>query len=391
MPVGEGGALGNLRELLARLLQTGVVEAALVPLQTKDGLSVQPVLVTDPARLGEANPLLPVIPISAARMASLLTGRGPAPEESEADTPGRIAIVMRPCELRATIELAKLNQVRLERLLTIALDCVGTYEVTDWARERQAGLPSAEALLAAAREARPEAPDDTPYRAACTICETPVGWNADLAVHTIGVDTSSQILIEVADVRWLELLGLSASEDVAGRLEAVEGLRTTRRERRASTLDQAAERMRAIADGTPGIVVAFERCQRCGNCTVACPICYCKECLFRTDAFAAEPRRYLALSRRKGASRLPGDSVAFQLTRMCHVSTSCVGCGLCTSACPAGIPIDSYFQAVARRTQALFDYVPGAALDQPVPQTTFVRDEFVELGETEHAHVSARG
>jgi formate dehydrogenase subunit beta len=76
---------------------------------------------------------------------------------------------------------------------------------------------------------------------------------------------------------------------------------------------------------------------------------------------------------------------------MCHVSTSCVGCGLCTSACPAGIPIDSYFQAVARRTQALFDYVPGAALDQPVPQTTFVRDEFVELGETEHAHVSARG
>jgi formate dehydrogenase subunit beta len=69
------------------------------------------------------------------------------------------------------------------------------------------------------------------------------------------------------------------------------------------------------------------------------------------------------------------------LTRLCHVTASCVGCGLCTSGCPADLPVDALFQAVARRTQALFDYVPGRSLEDPLPPATFERKEFVDLGE----------
>jgi hypothetical protein len=43
--------------------------------------------------------------------------------------------------------------------------------------------------------------------------------------------------------------------------------------------------------------------------------------------------------------------------------------------------VDSLFQAVAQATQALFDYEAGRSLEEPLPTTTFKRDEFVELGE----------
>jgi formate dehydrogenase (coenzyme F420) beta subunit len=117
---------------------------------------------------------------------------------------------------------------------------------------------------------------------------------------------------------------------------------------------------------------------------VACPICYCKECLFRTDVFDHQPERYLGWAQRKGAARLPGDATSFHLTRLMHVSISCVGCGLCTSACPAGLPVDAIFQSVARRTQALFNYVPGRDPAEPLPLAAFKQDEFSALGTSEH-------
>ncbi len=50
-PVTEGGALVAIRGLLVRLLMSGMIEAVEFPLETRDGRSVQPARVTDPARL----------------------------------------------------------------------------------------------------------------------------------------------------------------------------------------------------------------------------------------------------------------------------------------------------------------------------------------------------
>jgi formate dehydrogenase subunit beta len=115
----------------------------------------------------------------------------------------------------------------------------------------------------------------------------------------------------------------------------------------------------------------FAACQRCHNCMVACPICYCKECLFRTAAFDHEQGRYLRWAGRKGATRLPADTVLFHLTRLNHMSTSCVGCGLCESACPSNIPLTVLLRTVSSQTQALFDYVPGRRLDEEIPLMSF--------------------
>jgi len=371
---GEGeGASGAVRRMLAGLLESGRARAVLVLMRTHDGRSVQPAMVTRPDRLLHAEPLAPVMPIHMARMASLLSTHGGNGAPSE----GKVAIVVRPCELRGLVELAKLNQLRADDFLTIGIDCAGTYEGAEWARLREADAEAAARHEEALRQGRPLPPAGS-YRHACTLCDTPTAWNADLALHVIGVRDG--VLMEARPEESLPS-GLAAADDLPGRAEAVEALRAERHAVRQAALDSMQERMRPTAEGLPGLLVEFETCQRCHNCTVACPICYCKECLFRTETFAHEPRRYFGWADRKGAARLPGDAVAFQLTRLCHVTTSCIGCGMCTSACPADLPVDLLFQTVARRTQALFDYVPGRRLDEALPPSTFERKEFIDLGE----------
>jgi formate dehydrogenase subunit beta len=373
-PSASEDVLTAARDVLTRLVSQGQVKAVLVMMETQDGLGAQPGLVSGAERLRHANPFLPVLPVHLARMASLLTERDAAPGPG-----GRVALVARPCELRGAIELAKLKQIDMRQWLMIGVDCIGTYEWADWKR-RTGSRPNAfEEHLQATRRAQPQAAEGA-YRHACTICETPVAWNADLNLHLIGVEGG--LLLEAHDASLLEALGLAPGADAAAHhQQAVEGLRQVRSDARRARLDEMEALLKSDPTGLAGLASLFEACQRCHNCTVVCPICYCKECLFRTDHMRHEPRHYLGLADRRGAARLPGDSVAFQLTRLCHVTASCVGCGLCTSGCPADLPVDALFQAVARRTQALFDYVPGRSLEDPLPPATFERKEFVDLGE----------
>ncbi|MFQ6001209.1 MAG: 4Fe-4S dicluster domain-containing protein, partial [Anaerolineae bacterium] len=129
------------------------------------------------------------------------------------------------------------------------------------------------------------------------------------------------------------------------------------------------------------LLAQFSTCIRCHNCTVACPICYCKECLFRTSTFEHESDRYLRWAQRKGAIQMPTDTLLFQLTRLNHMVTSCVGCGMCESACPSDIPLTTIFRAVGQEVQAMFDYLPGRSLEDELPLATFKEDELAELGE----------
>jgi formate dehydrogenase subunit beta len=374
LPGGLDGGLESIRGTLAELLETGRVRAVLVMLPTRDGLGVQPALVTNAERLQHADPLLPVMPIHMARMASLVS-QGSITEEKPAE--GKIGVVGRPCELRGMVELAKLNQLRMEDFMTIGIDCAGTFEGSAWRRWSGSDPLARQRLEESQRAASPDAPQES-YRHSCSVCDTPVAWDADLAVHWIGVEDG--LVLEARDASWLPASARPA-EDQPARVASLGALETARRTARVQALDAMEARMHSGPGGSPGLMLDFEACQRCHNCTVACPICYCKECLFRTDAFRHEPRRYFGWAERKGAARLPGDTLTFQLTRLCHVTTSCVGCGMCTSACPAELPVDLLFQTVARRTQALFDYVPGRSLQDPLPPATFERKEFVDLGE----------
>ncbi len=368
--VKDGDVLTALREFMRQLLEKEVVDALLVPVELPSGDAVVQTLVKDPDKLERANPLAPVMMVNSANLVSRLTRRG---------NRERVGAVLRSCEARALVELVKLQQAELDNLVTIGIDCLGTYEVLDYARLSE-GLDDGTSLsseqLQAAREGEVLPQEGYEFRAACQICEYPIPMNVDINVGLIGVDTATVILLEMEDEvarEVLEKLGLQEG-DAPGREEAVAKLVAAREKSK----DEAFAQFRETVKDVPALVAQFSTCITCHNCATACPICYCKECIFETDTFRHPSDRYLMWAGRKGAARMPSDTVLYQLTRMNHMVTSCVGCGMCESACPSDLPLALIFRTVGEKVQELFDYLPGGSLEDQLPVATFKEEEFPE-------------
>ncbi|HHS97975.1 MAG TPA: formate dehydrogenase [Chloroflexi bacterium] len=367
IPVEGGDVVAALRGFLRDLLEKEVVEAVVVPMVTPSG-AVTPALVADPALLDAADPLTPVMGLNAARVVGPVTIREPR---------GKIAAVLRPCEYRALIELVKLQQASLDDLVTVVVDCPGTYTVPDYETMRANGGVDREALLAGARTGEVAPQEGYAFRDACQMCERPHAEGGDVQVWLFGADLSAGIPVSLPD-DLAEQLGFSPAEADGRRAEVVEKVVSARTQVRDERFAEIRQRLEE--EGIEGV---FAACIRCHNCMTNCPICYCKTCLFKSPIFEHEPIQYMNWARRKGAFRLPADTTLFHLTRLNHMVLSCIGCGVCTDACPADLPVGRVFRAVGQEVQAVFDYVPGRDVEEPLPLVTFKEDEWTEVGEEE--------
>jgi formate dehydrogenase subunit beta len=375
IPVENNDPLAAVRKFLKQLLEAKVVDALLVPTETFAGgkqRNITPALVANPDHLDAANPLAPVLGLNAARVAGRVSIRQPR---------GRIGVVLRPCELRALVELVKLKQASLDNLVTIGVDCLGTYDVPVYNAMQANGRVDMAALLATAQsgELAPQegaaAAQQYAFRDACQMCEKPHVEEADIVLELFGADLNAGIPVTLSD-EVAEKLGASPAEGDGKRskvIEKVVAARTSVRDARFAEMHQRLEQ-----EGVEGV---FAACVRCHNCMTVCPICYCKTCLFKSPIFDHDPMQYMNWARRKGAYRLPADTMLFHLTRLNHMVLSCVGCGMCTSDCPAELPVGLVFRAIGQEVQQAFDYVPGRNVEEPLPLVTFREDEWMEEGE----------
>jgi formate dehydrogenase subunit beta len=373
--------LKTIQGILRSLLETSTVDALLLPMALPgtdaedQGRTVAPMLVTDPAALERADPLAPVLPINAARAASLLTLT--AHRE-------KLAVVLRACEVRALVELVKFQQAKLDNAdgpgaLIIGIDCLGTYGVTDYQGANNRGH-LVEELLAAAVTGELKPSDGLEFRAACQMCEQPLpqGDHLALTLGLVGVEPGKLYLKASPDLA--EALNLTANGTPPGREAAAQRLIAARTQARDAAFATFRQRVHTM----DGLLQEFSTCIRCHNCMINCPICYCRECIFRTPTFEHESQLLYQWAERKGTVRLLPDTLLFHLTRLNHMVTSCVGCGLCTDACPVDIPVGTVFRAVAHKAQALFEYHPGRSLDEAAPVQEFREDELTMLGERPH-------
>jgi formate dehydrogenase (coenzyme F420) beta subunit len=351
--------------LLSKLIERDVVTAILAPARQPSG-GVMPTLITSPKAAKRADPLAPVVPLNAAKVASSLTA-------NPSDKP--TALVMRSCEVRALVELVKLKQANLDDVLMIGVDCLGRYENGDFLKLTEAGKTT-ETFLEAAQSGR-TAEKDIDISDACTICESPVPDNVDIRLGVLGASPDSLIVEWVTDKGRAarDKLEIAACDAPAKRAEAVEKLtqkRTEARDKKLAAFRDAASSFEKLEQHLSG-------CINCYNCRVACPVCYCKECVFVTDTFRHDGEQYLGWATKTGALKMPTDTLFYHLVRLTHMSTLCVGCGQCSSACPNDIELMPLFRATAEKTQARFDYLAGRSLEEKQPLAVFYDNELQEV------------
>jgi len=289
----------------------------------------------------------------------------------------KMAVVLRPCELRALVELVKLKQASLENIVTIGVDCFGTYSMSKYAEKASQSASLTQEFLKKASEGN----GDADLRLVCQICEYPVPLTSDLTIGLVGLDSGKSILVEAntpAGEEALEKLGLGGGDDLGGKREAAVSRLLSDRRRKA---EEFLEQTRKEVSGLDKLISIFSTCITCHNCRTACPICYCKECFFDSPTFEMEADKYLRLADKRGAIKMPTDTLLFHITRMNHMGISCVGCGSCEEACPNDIPVAKLFRLVGADLQKLFEYVPGRRLEDELPLTTFREEELTEVVE----------
>jgi formate dehydrogenase subunit beta len=360
-PVKNENLTESLNGFFRSLLEKGIVDSLLLPQAMFDGRTFSHTLVKNPDKITHSMPFVPVLMNNGGVALGELTAGGAG---------GRIGAVMRSCEIRAAVELGKFNQTNLDNVFMIGVDCLGTMEPQDFAKALDQEGFTAQGYIADLQEDNGAA-----VRPACSACPYPVPDNVDMSIGFIGTDLNKGFVVTTSD-EVAEQLGL----DKEGPSEERTKSAAVFAEKKAKTQQQLLADMKERFQSLPELLNQFARCKRCYNCRSECPICFCNECIFLTNVFEHEAGEYMRWAARKGALRIPYDTLLFHLTRLNHMSFSCVGCGQCSSACPNGLPVYELFQYVGHDVQKIFDYLPGLKAEDEPPITTFREKELEILG-----------
>jgi len=372
--VSEGRTEEAIIGFLKSLLEKGVVEAIVIPKILPSGDGFVQTLIRDLEKLNGVCAYSPTMPVQSARVASNLTVK---------NLGKKVAAVLKSCEIRAMVELTKFLQVKLDNLYLIGIDCPGTFEVADYAKmmqEGKGGEKLLKELFKGMEKGDVSPPSGYTFRPACQMCEYPVP-QADIILKLFGYQTDQEMGIEVGEKldKEIEEKGIlsSSEKEPSQRSEVVGKVIAERTKKR----DAAFGEFKGMIKDLRSFLDRFSTCIRCHNCMVACPICYCKECVFRTAVFEHDGDQFLRWADRKGGIRMPTDTLIFHLIRMSHMVTSCIGCGLCDSACPSRLPVATLFRSVGDKIQKMFNYVPGRDMKEAPPVAIFKEDELkIESG-----------
>jgi len=338
---------GSLESALVHLtrdiLKRGLVASAMIPMAGPDG-SCPWTLIMDPDILDRSRPMPRVMSVQGAKALASFT---------RSAVQGRVLAVMRPCEVRAAIELSKLDQIDLEGVVLLSMDCSGVFPM----QKRNVGL-----------EGSPD-PSREELRPLCRSC-TDFTAAGDLSVVE---QEGEYILVPLTDKgrELLEKSGMKADADLSAWSRGVQKLQEERRK----TRDAGEEAIRQEIQGLKGLAGMFSDCISCRACRTVCPVCYCRLCFIDMKDRRPSSGDLVDRSIQSGSQRLVPNTLLFHIGRMAHMSLSCVSCGMCQDACPSGIPIGEIVSMVSSSTTGIFGYKAGESPDEPLPLNTFRHDE----------------
>jgi formate dehydrogenase subunit beta len=377
---------GAVTALLKFALENKRADAVLT-VKARDGnrYDAVPVVITDPAEIAETGGSLHCASPNIARFLKEYLGGASSM---------KIVVVAKPCDAKAIIELAKRNQINLDNLMIIGLNCTGT-------------LPSAKAkdLFREAFEVDPadvvgEDIEDNELtiilkdgsekkkdlgeleekgqgrRDNCRRCETNIPVMADIACGKWGTtdknstfielcsDKGSQFVEDAVAAGYLKVEQATANAVAAREKKDQEAIELAKRwqEKDFAPLEEMSrdEKFNYWSE-------QFSHCVKCYGCRDACPICYCQDCFLEADRGLVPP------------GEVP-PHMLFPMVRVTHVMDSCVNCGQCQDACPMEIPLSRLIFLLSKKIGDIFNYQPGTDASQMPPLRTVTDKELTEEG-----------
>ena len=263
----------------------------------------------------------------------------------------QIVMILRPCEIRAYVELTKLTQIEREAVTAVSVDCFGTVSLKEADGNIPADMAGLQEYLQKTEKLRP----------ACKNCKEKRGVIGDAGIR---IDAKGDL--------WLVPYTEKGETFVSSAEGSSEEIPRDMRVGEAEIPEKFHTNMDSFSKD-------FSKCVMCKNCRNMCPVCYCIDCVFNGDEYLPKGDALINLIFRTGSEEMPQGKELFHLVRMYHVSQTCVACGACEEACPQGIQLTKYFKGISERLQDIFSYMSGRGFDEEMPYVTFAEDELKEF------------
>jgi len=377
---------GVVTSLLRFALDSKMVGAVLA-VKARDGNRYDgvPTLITDPEVMIEtAGSLHCASPNIARYLKEYLNGAF--------DT--KIAVVCKPCDARAIIELAKRTQIKMDNLILIGLNCTGTLpsaaakqmfreefgvDPADIIREDlEEGKLSITLKDGTEKQKDLDELEQKGYgrRENCRRCDINIPTMADIACGKWGTDGKKATFIEVCSEKGSDLVGKAIEAGYIKVEEPDSGAIESREKRNEEEVllakkwqdkDFATLRDMNTDEKFSYWLGEFGRCIKCYGCRDACPICCCKECILEADRGIIAP------------GEIPPD-LMFPMIRSVHVMDSCVNCGQCQDACSMDLPLARLIFMLNRELGDIFKNEPGMDVSAPIPLKSVTDEELAVAG-----------
>lgn len=351
--VQDGNTVKTLQHFLAAWWGQVGLDAMLAPVELPDHTGVSPQVITQPADLERINPFAPVMLNNTASMVQGLIEDHPH---------SHLAVILRPCELRALIELRKRHRVRYQPVMAgndqespvlISMDCAGTFSQAEYIQHVASHQADAEMIHVVLSYGRQD--NYVPYqvRQTCQMCDSPGPLGADIAIGTIGIEPQGNLLVIARNEEIDRSLKLQeVTDDIATEWQVV-----CRELMVGKLVDKHAEKRSALMKNEPLLaeemttaLAMFARCTLCADCLDACPL------------YDGELAGMLGV----GEGHHSGHSLLAELVRVSRWLASCSGCGMCQQSCVHGVSLARVVTTLSHRIQSELHYRPGDP-SQPLP------------------------
>ncbi len=383
----EKAECGGAVTALLKFALEGKKVDAVVGVKARDGNRYDgiPALITDPKELAETSGSLHCASPNIARFLK---------EYLEGASSMKIAVVTKPCDAKAIIELAKRNQINLDNLIIIGLNCTGTLppaKAKKIFREEFEVEPSDVAsediedneLIIRLKDGKEKKKslaelEEKGYgrRENCRRCETNIPVMADIACGKWGTKDKDSTFIELCSEKGSDFVeaaieagyinvekpGADAIETRKKKDEAAIKLAQQWQEKDFAALEEMSSDERFSY-----WLEQFSHCIKCYGCRDACPICYCTDCILEADRGFIPP------------GEVP-PHMLFPMVRITHVMDSCVNCGQCQDACAMELPISRLIFLLSKKIGAIFKHEPGMDVTELPPLRTITDQELTNEG-----------